>query len=195
MSRDLHKKSMNAGMIFVWMLSLAIVMGGFSHAESLTEIKGLKFNVPEDWPIEKRNGIIAPIPIGEYITIKFEAVEEKFQAIKDELLDKFDEVQSELENTEKDLSNEIENVRLESSSQEEASTDLTEVFTRFDTLDMEVSRLDKKIINKVTEMQVQFETTAQQIGFVEEAIKELQIEIYKLIDDIKYLEEKEEYAY
>jgi len=46
---------------------------------------GLNFQVPEDWPIEKRGGILAPIPTEEYVSIKFKATEEKFETIKQAL--------------------------------------------------------------------------------------------------------------
>lgn len=34
-------------------------------------MNGLHFDIPVDWPVERRHGIVAPIPIEEYLAIKF----------------------------------------------------------------------------------------------------------------------------
>lgn len=36
--------------------------------------KGLSFKVADDWPIEERNGLVGPIPIEEYVSIKFKDI-------------------------------------------------------------------------------------------------------------------------
>ena len=46
---------------------------------------GLHFNVPSDWPIEKRNGVTGPIPIEEYLARKFKALEAQLQALEQRL--------------------------------------------------------------------------------------------------------------
>lgn len=43
---------------------------------------GLKFTVPPDWPIEKRGGVVAPIPIEEYLGQKFKAIDSRLQALE-----------------------------------------------------------------------------------------------------------------
>ena len=42
----------------------------------------LHFKVPADWPIEKRNGVIAPIPVEEYLARKFSSLDQQLQAIE-----------------------------------------------------------------------------------------------------------------
>ena len=37
----------------------------------------LHFNLPPDWPIERRGGITAPIPVEEYLAKKFKELESK----------------------------------------------------------------------------------------------------------------------
>jgi hypothetical protein len=44
--------------------------------------KGLKFKLPSDWPIEERNGVVGPIPIEEYLSRKFSAVESRIRALE-----------------------------------------------------------------------------------------------------------------
>lgn len=44
--------------------------------------QGLHFNVPPDWPIEERGGVVAPIPIEEYLAKKFGAIEARLQALE-----------------------------------------------------------------------------------------------------------------
>ena len=44
--------------------------------------EGLHFEVPPDWPIEKRNGVVGPIPIEEYMGRKFQGVERRLQELE-----------------------------------------------------------------------------------------------------------------
>ena len=43
---------------------------------------GLHFQLPADWPVEKRGGMTVPIPIEEYLVQKFRVMESRFQAIE-----------------------------------------------------------------------------------------------------------------
>ena len=74
---------------------------------NVRSVKGLKFNVPEDWPIEERGGMLGPIPIEEYIAKKFNAIDSKFMEAEGKHINvkiKLDEIESRLENLEKDSS-------------------------------------------------------------------------------------------
>jgi len=42
----------------------------------------LHFKLPPDWPIEKRGGVTAPIPIEEYLAMKFKAVQSQMQVLE-----------------------------------------------------------------------------------------------------------------
>src|SRR5207245_1138350 len=46
---------------------------------------GLNFQLPPDWPVEKRNGVVGPIPIEEYLSKKFEAVDARMRALEQQL--------------------------------------------------------------------------------------------------------------
>ena len=47
--------------------------------------KGLHFTLPEDWPVEKKDGIVQPMSIYEYFSSKFKTVETEFAAVKQRL--------------------------------------------------------------------------------------------------------------
>lgn len=47
--------------------------------------EGLLFRVPEDMPIEKRGGIIAPIPFDEYVYGKIEGLKRKISSTEERL--------------------------------------------------------------------------------------------------------------
>ncbi len=53
-----------------------------SDAKVLKTEDGLRFQLPADWPIEKRNGILGPIPIEEYIARKFSALNNRVQELE-----------------------------------------------------------------------------------------------------------------
>ena len=44
--------------------------------------EGLHFQLPEDWPVEKRGGVMAPIPIEEYLSRKFSAIGLQLQLLE-----------------------------------------------------------------------------------------------------------------
>lgn len=75
-------------------LSLLLLVGGSGPSAWAEDVSskasptvrktedGLHFNVPPDWPIEKRGGIMAPIPIEEYLGRKFKGIESQLQTIE-----------------------------------------------------------------------------------------------------------------
>jgi len=73
---------------------MALVIAGWTPARTLwaeepvtvrKSIKGLHFDLPPDWPVEERGGITAPIPIEEYLAIKFKALESRLQVLEQQL--------------------------------------------------------------------------------------------------------------
>ena len=45
----------------------------------------LHFKLPPDWPIEKRAGMVQPIPVEEYLAMKFKALEARLQVLEQHL--------------------------------------------------------------------------------------------------------------
>lgn len=45
-------------------------------------VDGLRFTVPKDRPIEKKDGIIGPMALDRYVAIKFSKIEERLQKIE-----------------------------------------------------------------------------------------------------------------
>lgn len=73
------------------LVCVAIVMAvGVVHAADdkkgqATVLKtqdGLHFQLPPDWPIEKRGGAVGPIPVEEYLSRKFTALDQRIRAIE-----------------------------------------------------------------------------------------------------------------
>ena len=52
---------------------------------TVTTKEGLNFRVPEDMPVETRNGIQAPIPFDEYMYGKFKQMDERLKSIQTQL--------------------------------------------------------------------------------------------------------------
>ena len=52
---------------------------------TVTTPEGLVFRVPQDMPIEKRGGIVAPIPFDEYTYRKFKKVEDRMKRLESRL--------------------------------------------------------------------------------------------------------------
>ena len=81
--------------VFLWpfcvSVVLALAIAGPAGAEEAAKPEpatvrkskdGLQFQVPPDWPVEKRGGITAPIPIEEYLGRKFTAIEAQLQGLE-----------------------------------------------------------------------------------------------------------------
>jgi len=70
-----------------WLLAAPTANSPAEPGEDLVtkEIKGFKFKVPADWPVEERGGTVAPIPTEEYLSKKFSAVTARFEAAEKRL--------------------------------------------------------------------------------------------------------------
>jgi|GEM_PF-1377918 len=44
--------------------------------------KGLLFNLPEDWPIQKNGATLGPIPIEQYLALKFDKANERIAELE-----------------------------------------------------------------------------------------------------------------
>jgi len=166
-----------------------------SYAQNIKSKNGLNFNVPEDWPIEKRGGILSPIPTEEYILIKFTEVEEEFQVMKADLTGKFEELQLNIDNVEANFTKEIQKVQTQAEDQTGAGEDLTDVLARLASLESELGRLERKIMNKVAAMRSKSDDTSMTIRSIKKKIEALQVQIYKLDEEIDYVFEKQGIAY
>lgn len=67
-------------------ISLPVSSGYAAETEefkyrSVTTPEGLTFRIPEDMPIEKRNGIQTPIPFDEYMYGKFKQMENRLNSM------------------------------------------------------------------------------------------------------------------
>ena len=68
----------------VWLTSPWKKLQAQDDQQKTITAKGLTFNIPEDWPIEERGGAVGPIPVEEYITIKFRKVQQQFAELEGE---------------------------------------------------------------------------------------------------------------
>jgi len=196
MSKEFLKKIRFLRMIIITGACVIIVMIGTSYAAQTTKIvNGLNFQVPEDWPIEKRGGIVGPIPMEEYMSIKFEAVEEKFSTIKNDLSDKFQELQSNLQDMETSFSKEIKEIQSYQETQAGTSEELTDILSRLRLLESDLSRLNRKITNKVNAMKTKSEEESAAIRLIEKNIKYFETQIYRIDEEIEYLFEKQGLVY
>jgi len=48
----------------------------------IREEKGLRFKLPADWPIEERDGVVAPILVEDYLSRKFSVLNTKFESVE-----------------------------------------------------------------------------------------------------------------
>ncbi len=46
---------------------------------------GLHFNLPSDWPVEKRDGVVGPVPVEEYLTRRFNVLDSRLRVVEDQM--------------------------------------------------------------------------------------------------------------
>lgn len=114
------------GMLWISILGLMIVGLANSRGETIPETtktkKGLRFTVPEDWPVEERAGVVAPISVAEYVTKKFRDIESRLEKIEHDISIELKDAQNERSPAQQDIPRQLQemNARLESIAQEAA---------------------------------------------------------------------------
>lgn len=77
-----------------WGVTFGILVGaafvGWAEDSSdmtltVKEAEGHHFRVPPDWPIEERGGIVAPVPVEEYLHQKFSRVDQRLGEMEQRL--------------------------------------------------------------------------------------------------------------
>ena len=63
------------------------------------EKKGIRFKLPADWPLEERDGSVNPVPVEEYLSQKFSAIDSRLSALERDL----EELKARLRITEREL--------------------------------------------------------------------------------------------
>jgi superfamily II helicase len=168
MGNGLIKKLIILVLLFGTVAFPMIGQDRLSYAQNTKEVSGLRFQVPEDWPVEKRGGVLGPIPTEEYVSIKFKEADKEVQAIKDELSDKINDIQTQLDKMELELIKEMKNAQDQNVTSESGGQDMTDILVRLDEVESQLGRLDRKLTNKLLEIQKEFETTNMQLKSVEE---------------------------
>jgi len=56
-----------------------------SKSNPIRVVNGVGFSVPADWPIERRNGATGPIPIEEYMAMKFSRLEDRVSILEQKI--------------------------------------------------------------------------------------------------------------
>ena len=83
-----------AGLLVGVTLAIAVSHGHNSPASAETRSRPatttrshgqLKFQLPPDWPIEERGGLVGPIPVEEYLAMKFSALDARLQGLEQQL--------------------------------------------------------------------------------------------------------------
>lgn len=57
----------------------------FQYNTVVKVVDGLKFNVPEDRPIEKKDGVVMPMPIDKYVALKFSRLGKRLEKMEDSI--------------------------------------------------------------------------------------------------------------
>jgi len=195
MDKAHFKRRITGAMICFVGVFVILTIAISSYAQNTKKKNGLNFQVPEDWPIEKRGGIVVPIPTEEYFSIKFKATEEEFQIIKADLISKFEELQLDIKNMEVNFTKEVQKIQAQADSQAGIEEDSTDLISRLSLLESNLERLDRKITNKVLTMNTKSQETDMLIKSFEKKIEDLKLYIEDLDREIDKFYDKQGSAY
>jgi archaellum component FlaC len=169
----------------VLVLGLSVHEG---YAQPSKKVDQLNFQLPEDWPVEKRGGLITPIPTEEYVSMKFKEVEKEFESVREEFSLTSDGLREDLKAMEERFSRQAE----EFQSQEAALGDRKK---DAGALKNELGRLDEKLTARMKETQERLEQIGLQIESIKKSLKDIQAHIYKLDEKVDYWQENELRSY
>lgn len=195
MNAGLVRKCVCLGFVLIVSMGLIFIMCANNYAQSSKKVGKLNFQVPEDWPIEKRGGLMTPIPTEEYMLSKFKEIEKEFQTIGEDFSEAFKSFESDLKSIEEGLSKEIKKRQSESEAQGNPSRNLAGILSNIELLKGELARLDRKITNKIKSMQAKLEDIDPQIEFINENLDGLQTQIYRLDEKIDFVQENRRSSY
>jgi methyl-accepting chemotaxis protein len=158
----------------VWLVSGLVSNYAAEEEATVKTQKGLKFQVPEDWPIEERNGVVAPIPIEEYLDIKFKDIVLQLDALKKDLADKFEKLESDLEVVKSEALDKVAalGTRVDSLGEDAQglSLDLDKLVARLNSIETGL----KEISEESDSSQVNTGNIAQQLRNLDSRIKQLE---------------------
>jgi len=167
------------------------IPGSQCLAQNPKEVDGLRFKVPEDWPIEKRGGVLAPIPTEEYVSMKFKDIDKEFEDIKVGMADKISALQSNLDKMASELSKEIMNAQDQGAPPGDAGVDVMGIMARLDEVESQLGRLDRKLTNKLMDIQKEFEGVNLHMTTLKKSLESWQTQLYKLDEEVGFIVEKQ----
>jgi len=179
MNRKFQRKLILIGLTLAVVMCLTLIIGNNIYAQSSKKNKGLNFQVPDDWPIEKRGGLLGPIPIDEYVVMKFNIANEEISAVKNELLVKLDELASSLKSIELKFSDGI-NKDQPQTEEKQDDANFDNILIRLNQLESEISRLNRLTAEHTTELDSQKKKTVIKFIPVKKSIGDLQTRILRL---------------
>ncbi|MBN1870241.1 MAG: hypothetical protein JW847_06690 [Candidatus Omnitrophica bacterium] len=183
------------GVVPLWSFLLFLALPSSCFAQNTKKVDRLNFQLPEDWPVVKRGGLVTPVPTEEYVSMKFKDIEKEFQAVRDDFSKGLSGFQSDLKSLEKNLSEEIKKNQAENAAQAETVGNLINVLSDMESMKSEVGRLDRKITDNLMEVQASFEQMNLKIESLKEDLADIQTQLYKLDEKVDYIQEKQGGSY
>ena len=174
----------------IFILCLNLVANGYTQEDPTVtkKQKGLRFTVPEDWPIEERGGVVAPIPIEEYISIKFKDIYSQIDSIKQDQSKKIEDVNLVIEDFKVDTADEFKEFEF---SIESITTDIADLSLKLDRIMASLNLVEKDLVafsEAINTNKAQNDNIVKQYKDLVARIEILEQEV----EDIRYLSSGEE---
>lgn len=171
---------------FLFSICIICAFEGAICAQSSKRVGKHNLQIPEDWPVEKRGGLIVPIPTEEYVSMKFSGIETEFQSIENEFFGKLEDLEASLKNVEDNFQKELKKLRSLNEEQIESSAKVTSFLTGLGLLRDTVDQLNIMLSRNIKDLEVKLKSIDQQLEFINDNLDGLQTQIYRLDEKIDY---------
>ncbi len=153
--------------------------------------EGLHFTVPEEWPIEKRGGVLSPMPVEEYVVKRFKEIESRITAISQDLSNRITEIKNSCESSRQNTTTEFKRIDDQINSLKADIRDLNSALSQPRYASPAESNVGKQVeaISQETSRKLA-EFSARLDSFEEERLRSLQFNLDVLEDKLKILSEE-----
>lgn len=164
---------------------------GAAEPKSQRTQEGLHFTVPEEWPIEKRGGVLSPMPVEEYVIKRFQEIESRITAISQDLSNAITEVKNSCENSRQNTSTELKRIDDQINGLKGDIRDLNSALSQpryaspaESSVGKQVETISQETSRKLTEFNARLDS------FEEERLRSFQFNLDVLEDKLKILSEE-----
>jgi len=184
-------KAVTATVVWVYLFAASVTMAADKDNLRKTQ-KGLHFTVPDDWPIEKRGGVLAPVPVEEYVLKHFKAIYAEIESLNKSIEDQTAEDGNSLDDFKRSVAREFDKItesihylKSDMHDKQDASVD-TYGSAELEDIQVKIETLERGIAQRLELIEGQLKSIEEG----KEDFRSLQFNLEVLDEKLKFLSEE-----